>query len=422
MASDLSQTLQSSQAPSPWRWFSLDYLAVIVPTLVSIRLWSFQAAPEHALWSQIERLLILGLLFVSIWRYRFIRIPQMGFSYKWHMFWLFALSFASFIPLYLFDNQNPLRSFNTNMHMVYWLVYFVAYSTRFTKEDLLKFMVFVGVVWAVLTIGQQFTFPRVYFFSRADFENEVPFELRSGVYRFMVQGAYFGLPVSYYALNQYFNTRKLRFLGLLALMLIGVYCTATRQMMAVNLASLACLYLAYLWMQGRRIQLKILAFIAVPIAILLFFGESIFGQLLEKTSEEATTDNIRLKSLKFFLFDYWPHWSNFFLGNGVPHYYSEKGAFIRMMAEEHGYYASDVGLVGILHYKGILFVLVSLATVIRGIFAKVTTDTLFLNISFLGILMIIPLNPVFSAFDFFPFFCILCILQERSIHERQIKA
>lgn len=395
---------------------------VIVPTLVSIRLWSFQAAPEHALWSQIERLLIVGLLFVSIWRYRFIRIPQMGFSYKWHIFWLFALSFASFIPLYLFDNQNPLRSFNTNMHMVYWLVYFVAYSTRITKEDLLKFMVFVGVVWAVLSIVQQFTFPRVYFFSRADFENDVPFEIRSGIYRFMVQGAYFGLPVSYYALNQYFTTRKLRFLAMVGLMLVGTYCTATRQLMAVNLASLACLYLAYLWMQGRRAELKIVAFILVPLAIIMMFGEAIFGQLLEKTAEEATKDNIRLKSLTYFLFDYWPHWSNFFLGNGVPHYYSEKGAFIRQLAEEHGYYASDVGLVGILHYKGILFVLVSLATVLRGVFAKVTTDTLFLNISFLGVLMVIPLNPVFSTFDFFPFFCILCILQERSIHERQIKA
>jgi hypothetical protein len=338
----------------------------------------------------------------------------MRFSYKTHILLLFILSFASFIPLYLFDNQTPLRSFNTNMHMVYWLVYFVAYSTCITKDDLLKLLVFIGVAWASLSIVQQFTFPRVYFFSRADFENDVPFELRSGVYRFMVQGAYFGLPVSYYALNQYLTTRKLRFLALVGLMLVGTYCTATRQLMAVNLASLACLYLAYVWMQGRRAELKILAFILVPLAILMAFGDAIFGQLLQKTAEEATKDNIRLKSLKYFLFDYWPHWSNFFLGNGVPHYYSEKGAFIRRLAEESGYYASDVGLVGILHYKGILFVLVSLATVLRGTFAKVTKDTLFLNISFLGILMVIPLNPVFSTFDFFPFFCILCILQERS--------
>lgn len=422
MASDLSQTLQSSQAPSPWRWFSLDYLAVIVPTLVSIRLWSFQAAPEHALWSQIERLLIVGLLFVSIWRYRLIRIPQMGFSYKWHMFWLFALSFASFIPLYLFDNQSPLRSFNTNMHMVYWLVYFVAYSTRITKEDLLKFMVFVGVVWAVLTIGQQFTFPRVYFFSRANFENDVPFELRSGVYRFMVQGSYFGLFASYYMFNQYLHTSRKAYLVTLFLLLAGVYCTATRQMMAVNLASLACLYLAYLWMQGKRMPLKYLAFAIVPIAGLAIFGESLFGKLIEQTAEEATEDNIRIQSLKFFLFDYWPHWSNFFVGNGVPHYYSEKGIYLRELAEEYGYYASDVGLVGILHYKGIFYVILSVWVVFRGVLVKTSQDTLYLNVSYLGILAILLINPVFSTFEFFPHFALLCILQERSIHERQIKA
>lgn len=201
----------------------MDYLVVIIPTLVSIRLWSFQAAPEHALWSQVEKALVVALIAVTAWRSKQIKIPQMKFSYKWHILSLFLLSFTSFLPLFYFDNQSPLSSFNTNMHMTYWLVYFAAYSTQISRDDILKLIVFIGIVWAILTIGQQFTYPRVYFFSRANFENEVPFEIRSGIYRYMVQGGYFAMLTSYYAFNQFLCTSQKWYLAILGLMLAAVY-------------------------------------------------------------------------------------------------------------------------------------------------------------------------------------------------------
>jgi len=380
--------------------------------MVSIRLWSFQAAPEHELWGKIERLTLLGVIVFAFIKRK--SIAPRDYTFNKYISLLFIFSFAAFLPLYLFDNQSFIRSLNTNPHPLYWLVYWSVLSANLPKNDLLKFSIFVGCCWASFTIVQQFTYPHVFFFSRANFENEVPFEVRSGIFRFLVQGNNFGILTSLFALNRYLSTRKTKYIALVGLIVTGVYCTATRQLLVVNLLSLSFVYVSYLWRKGRRTELRVFALILFPAIGLLLFGEAIFGKLMAQTAEETTKDNVRIHAMRFFLFDYWPHWSNFLLGNGVPHYFSEKGLFLRKMEEEYGYFASDVGIVGILHYRGLIYTIVAILATIKGAFTKVRTDDLYLPAMFVCILSIISLNPVFISFDFYPFFCILCVLLEES--------
>lgn len=408
---------------SSWRrWIRYDHIAVFAPILVSIRLWSFQSAPEHALWSVIERGFLGLLMLICLRHWRQIRFASSEYTFHRHMILLYVLSFTSFLPLFWFDNQSFLVSFNANMFMTYWLIYPLLYVFSTPKQDVLKFVAVVGIVWALLNIVQQFTYPKVLFFNRVDFDSDTLFENRAGIYRYMITGSFYGMVASYYMFNRFLVEGKLLFLGLLGVLLAGMYCTATRQMMAINLFGLVVVYAMFLWSMGLRTRLTIVGFAILPVAAIVLFGNALFGKLLQQTAEESTKDNIRIQSLHFFLFDYWPHWSNVFLGNGNPHYFSRKSIFLRHMAADYGYYASDVGIVGILSSRGAFFTIECVVATLKGAFTRTGAANLYLPAAFVSFLAILPINPLFIIFDFVPLFILLCYVLERTVREERAAA
>src|SRR5699024_3422287 len=120
----------------------------------------------------------------------------------------------------------------------------------------------------------------------------------------------------------------------------GYYYFATRQ---YAVATIFCLILASVMQKGdkRVVSLIVISFI---VATLVMFKDILFASYIEITNEQLQDDeDVRILAAEFFLFDYWPHWTALFLGNGLEHLNAEYGQKVRHIIEQYGYYRSDIG-------------------------------------------------------------------------------
>ncbi|RYX98799.1 hypothetical protein EON78_04470, partial [bacterium] len=199
-------------------------------------------------------------------------------------------------------------------------------------------MIFSGSAWALLTIVQQFTYPNFYFFTR-DGEDGQEF-FRAGVYRFMIDSHYFGLFLVIYCFYNSISVLKLKFVFFTLLGLVGYYYYSTRQ---YAIAALICMLVSTFYQRGRVKTYSILGFSAFVI-VLIYFKEVLFDSYIQMTNDQLSqNDDIRILSAKFFLFDYWPHWLTFLIGNGQEHMSSNYGEQINYYNSFRGYFKSDVG-------------------------------------------------------------------------------
>jgi hypothetical protein len=100
-----------------------------------------------------------------------------------------------------------------------------------------------------------------------------------------------------------------------------------------------------------------------------FIFQDIFISLIEVTKEQSAQegDDIRERSARFFLTEFYPNTINYFTGNGVSHMASAYGLKVWFYKTTYGYFQSDLGVVGAFTKFGVLYVL-SILLVIRKIF------------------------------------------------------
>jgi hypothetical protein len=94
-------------------------------------------------------------------------------------------------------------------------------------------------------------------------------------------------------------------------------------------------------------------------AFLIFFMfQDIIMNLITVSEEQSAQhgEDIRMLSTKFFLTDFYPNKINYIIGNGVGHMMSPYGMKIAYYKVTHGYYQSDIGVLGVFTQFGILYI------------------------------------------------------------------
>ncbi len=283
---------------------------VVLVTLVSINLWSFQAI-EHGTFQILEVLVLTALTLVVVTNSRILFNRHLYFKNSVHFFlWIPLLSIFG---AYIYHDQQ----FNLSLLLLrtnfYWLFYFALHAFEISKKQIIQLLIGVGGVWIFLTVVQQFTYPTYYFYSRGE-ENQSIF--RAGVYRYMLSGRQYGLFFLLYFFYKYLTTSKFKNLLLVFCGLIGFYYYGTRQF---ALGAAACMLVAVLLLRGTA-KWKYLLLITVVVMLSIPFVDLLFGSYIEMTNQQMEyDDDIRLRSARFFFYEYWPHWGAKILGNGRAH-------------------------------------------------------------------------------------------------------
>lgn len=266
------------------------------------------------------------------------------------------LPFLSIVPAALIHGQNIGESFYGTKFNLLYLEFFLLYIINIKEADILKIIWYLGVGWCMVEIIQQFTYPQIWFATRIG-ENNNTIEIRNGIYRFNIIGREFGLLMLFYTFVKYLQTHKTKYILGILIGLTGIYLLATRQIIVATAFSLL-----YGFFLSKKINL--ISTIGIGFIILLIYlnSDRLFGEYIEKTSEQLSDTNIRLLSYEYYGIS--QNGGNLFqilLGNGCPGRNSQYAIEINKLEEVYGLFRADIGIVGMYSQYGLLYVINILA-------------------------------------------------------------
>lgn len=375
-------------------------------TIISTHLWSFQLISE-SFYKLLEFAAILLILLIVLFNSRVFTRRSLKFK-VFTLLFLF-IPFLSMINANIFHDQSFGISFLTTRVNLLWLLYFALHVYNVPVERIIKLLIFIGCVWAFLTIIQQFTYPHYYFFTREDSDRKSIY--RAGVYRYMVMGAQYGIFVLFYFFYKYTTEKQIKSLLFVCFMLAGLYFFGTRQTLV---AAGACLFICILYLKGIS-KWKYLSLFTIGLIFVILFSSSLFGELVEMTSSQLDDeDYVRFLAADFFLNEYWPHWSAKLLGNGRPHALSSYG-FEMEMIREMGFYRSDVGIIGTYNEYGIFYVINIICLFFTGVFLKMKNKKhLYLKLVFFFFAALLMLSIDFTHTSAIPYYCLVFYIIDKT--------
>ena len=391
------------------------FVIIFIVVLISINFWSFVLLPKE-LCSFLEFLITILLVFIYI-------VNSMKISKLRLPFWN-NIKFVLFVPFilgsvgaFIYHNQELYYSFWRQRTNFLWLLYPILHCYKIEPYKIIKLMLFVGAVWCVLIIVQQFTYPMYFFASRTEDTNSKEELLRAGVYRYMPYTWYYGMFLGFYFLNDYFFYKKLKSLFFVLLALISFYYFGTRQ---YAIGFVVCIIIYIFRQRGAKLALGFL-FISIIGVILYFNFDSVFGKFIEMTNSQVVEndDYIRFKAFNFFLFDYWNNWTAPFIGNGLPYIASKYGREVEYIKNYYGYYASDIGIIGSLSNFGVFYIISVFALIYKMLVAKIEfIKNKYLKLIAVNIVVLIFLTETFQDPHAIPFWCLFLYLMDKASEKK----
>lgn len=374
--------------------------------LISLNFWSFRLL-EGSIFRILE--LLASLCLVVIVFYNTNVFLQKGLKFKALVLFLLFLPLTGVVGAYIFHDQPVGLSLILERVNLFWLLYFVLHILNVSSEKIRKLMVFIGCVWAFLTIIQQFTYPVIFFYSRSE-------DIRAGVVRLMPAGQHFGVFMLLYSFHNYLTTKKRNALLFVGLGLAGLYFYGTRQ---VAIMAILCMLVAVLMLKGIAKWKFIFLSTLIGITVVLVAQPTIISDYIHLTTVQMSDDDyIRYKAADFYLNDYWPHWGAKLLGNGKPHETSAYGIEMEYIVHELGFYRADIGIIGTYNSFGIFYVLTIIIASIKGVFLKFNSDKdKYLKLLFFYVTFLLPLNVGYAHAPGMCFFSLLYFLVDKSFEK-----
>lgn len=387
---------------------------VATVTLISIGFWSFKLVSED----QFNVLRFAAcLLLVAIVIHKTKIFVQQGLRFKTNVLLFLLLPLLSVVGASLYHNQPMGLSLMLLRLNLFWLFYFVLHIFNISAEKILKLLIFIGCIWAFLTIVQQFTYPIAFFYSRE--EDNAGF-LRGDLVRLMPAGQGYGVFVLLYFFYKYLTTKKVFNLLFVGFILCGLYFYGTRQGLAV---AVGCMLVAVLLLKDFTKWIYLVLFSVMAFIVIIVIRPPMITHYFELTSEQMDNeDYIRFLAFDFYLNEYWPHWGAKLLGNGKPHLSTDYGLEMRYISVDLGLWRSDVGIVGAYNTYGLFYVINILWVNIKGMFSKFTSEKhKYLRLLFFFPTFLLPLNVGYTFGSVICFYCLVFYLMDKSFQEEDEK-
>lgn len=342
-------------------------------------------------------LILLGLFVFSG------RKSNIVMNYKKIILTIIGLRLFSTLMSFFFHDQAIHLSIIAERASLFWLFYFFLHKSKISPTTLLKLVAIVAVIWALLTIIQQLSYPIYAFASRLD-ENE-GIKFRAGVYRFLVRGLHYGVLIGLFYLTLFFTERrKKKYILIFLFFLIAIYFHSARQFIAGYLAA----SLALVFFLKGKIKWIAIAVAGIFMIVLAFNFEAIFAGYIEQSENDMNEDNIRIFAAYFFGVEYFPHWLCNIFGNGIT---APRTAYGKEMVDYiQGillFHRVDVGIIGSYNQYGIIYCFVILYSFLKVLFSKMRANAgLFVKLYAIYSLLLIILSEYSISNYVVPFFCI----------------
>ncbi len=279
---------------------------------------------------------------------------------------LSILPFFSIINSYTFFDQSPISSIISSMKIAFIAyIYFILHKFKVKESTLLQVFFIISLFIVIVQIVQQFTYPSIYFGGWNEYQmeilnkTEVDIEIRNGIYRFRIMGySYtFIMLIIFWTLNRIKTNVSL--VMLVGIMLVSIYLTLTRQIIISTIITL--LYSLFFVNKGTKFFFKSLLWLIPGVIILYYNFDILFNEFIIKTSNDATSDNIRIATLNYFWNDYIKSPLTILFGYGMPGSSGAYHDYIDRLARL-GFYDSDIGILGYAWKFGLLYVVICFYT------------------------------------------------------------
>lgn len=271
---------------------------------------------------------------------------------------LMFVPFFSILNSWLIYSQSPYRSFTVLLGQFVWVIYFLLHKYKVSEQAILKVFLCLALCIVAIQIIQQFTYPDAPFGTlRKDamLEKQIieSAEQRNGLWRFrMHQNGYYTAPILFAMWIWVRNKVNPKLIVLIGLLLVSIYLTLTRQVMFACILTIFC----SMFMGQRNINFAALIFGLIFIAGLYFYYDVLFSKLAQQTQAESTEDNIRMVAASLLWDESLKTPFTFLFGYGLPDGSSQYGAYMNKLTTVYGIYTTDVGFIGQIFERGLIYV------------------------------------------------------------------
>lgn len=267
---------------------------------------------------------------------------------KWIKFFI-IIPILCFITKIIIYGDSPLEEKRLVFSLLTFLFFYYFYIKRVSEKNLMQIFTHIGLFIFTIQIIQQL-FPGTAVFGIKDSEtnvaNDIITEVRNGLYRYRISGIFFTLVCLFYYWEKICLTIKIKDTILLIIFLTSMYLFLTRQVM---FSTLITLILSTFFITNRKKRISILTITTIFMIIIMVYSNSLFGELISKTQEQATNENIRVVAISF----YWEKITNnplsFLFGNGHPKEFNN-------WQENYGLFSSDIGFIGEMYHYGLFWI------------------------------------------------------------------
>lgn len=371
------------------------FLCVYLAILASTNFWGFIPYQKTSLPKSFSALVIVFLLVTFLLN---VRKKRKGFFSK-EIMMLIIVPFISAFSCYIYRGQDIVTSVVATRKVLFLVVYFVLLKTAFDGGALERIIVKFAIVATLIYIVQQIFYPSLYYF---DGILDGKTQSRNGLMRFRL---FCNNPYIYYAFflfaSFFFKTRKLRDLAGSMFFFIGIYLTLTRQ---IWFCCLLPVFAVPLFSDTLGAKKKMLFAVASCLCIVLLsfnLDRFVDADFANQTSAQLQNeDDIRMRSLYFYGFEYWVDGWNVLFGNGKPSFgHSSYGNYIQTVENNLRMFRSDIGIVGVLSEYGAIYIIALLAYY-KKILKYISLFSDKLKMLFVASIINLPL----ASWDMFPVF------------------
>lgn len=238
---------------------------------------------------------------------------------------------------------------------------FFLHKYKVQESTILKAILAIALFVVAVQVIQQFTYPNTLFGVMNEdtmIEEGVKeaAEQRNGLWRFRIGGnAYFTCIILFTSIVWMRKHFSSKLLVLMALMLVSVYLTLTRQIMA---ACFLALFFSFFLGKKNKGYMQAIIIGVVIAAILYSYSDVLFGSFAEQTSDDMSDSYVRVLAGTYFWNESISDPYLFLFGHGLP---GQTGTFRILMQQLNqmmGFYTVDVGFIGMTYTFGAIYVFV----------------------------------------------------------------
>lgn len=251
-----------------------------------------------------------------------------------------------------------------------YLLYFLLLVWKLDVRDVEKVILVMGILFAGAYIIAFVTFPDSLF---GGIYAEKHSEER-GFQRIVMPGIGFLFLFSFYAIGQYMQRKKFKWILLFLFSIILIIMTLTRTLI-VGSFILLTLYI----LRSSKFVFKLFAVLIVTGLVILITQLEIFKIMTDMTVQqfENFESDFRVRSFKFFLGEFSPNLACKIFGNGLSGVDTWYNLYMEYLARRLGYYTSDIGYFGFYVTHGIITVAAFFVIIYRTIRLSVPKDRLY---------------------------------------------